>query len=81
MICPICKEFEMRPRDAVLGRCVSCWEKDRRFEGWMARVDAILEERVGTASSDLDDFLWRDHYDAGEEPGETVETFLEEGLE
>jgi len=36
-----------------------------KFEDWMRVVDALLVNRIGLSSSDLDDTPYRDWYDEG----------------
>jgi predicted solute-binding protein len=48
------------------------------FQEWMAQVDVELSAKVGLTSSDLEDYCWRDAYDAGATPAEAAKDFFEE---
>lgn len=51
------------------------------FEVWMSEVDAILVGSIGLSSSDLPDQAYRDLYDAGLTPQQTVDDILENEFE
>ena len=41
---------------------------EANFNGWMAKVNALIEARLGMSSSDLPDCCYRDWYDEGVTP-------------
>ena len=48
------------------------------FEVWMARVDAVLEKRLGVDSRDLPDQPYRPMFEAGETPASAAREALDE---
>ena len=52
-----------------------------RFDTFMAHVNAELEARTGVGSSDLPDFNYADHFDAGTDPAEIARMVLEDFAE
>lgn len=48
------------------------------FEDFMNEVDDILLSTIGCISDDLFDFNYREAYEAGEDPQETVDCLIEE---
>ena len=42
------------------------------FDIWMAKVDAILERKIGLSSADLPDWMYCDGYEDGMTPGQAA---------
>jgi hypothetical protein len=54
-------------------------ETNEAFEGWMLELDAECEDRFDLSVFDLEDCLWRSHFDDGLEPGEALDYEIEAG--
>ena len=50
----------------------------RTFAQWMDAVDRVLESRIGFSSGDLEDWMWRDSFEAGDSPRDAALSFLED---
>lgn len=50
---------------------------DKPFAKWLGAVDALVEARVGLGIFDLEDFMWRDAFDAEQTPADAAEAFGE----
>ena len=51
--------------------------EDKAFDAWMGRVDAAFILKLGLTSRDLPDFAYRDAFDRGDAPAETVMAWVE----
>ena len=47
-----------------------------KFNIWMARVDAYIEQKFGLSSSDLPDYCYRDAFDDGASPGSAAKAAI-----
>lgn len=45
------------------------------FDEWMRQVNAILFRLFGVAADDMEDYTWRDEFDAESSPVEAVRAF------
>lgn len=50
--------------------------EDRAFAEWMKKVDGAFERTLGASSLDLPDFRYRDMFDEGASPAETVQAWI-----
>ena len=53
--------------------------QDMRFALWLSLANKRVRRLTGVGVFDLEDWRWRDTYDAGESPKEAVAEFLDEG--
>ncbi len=54
-------------------------EADDEFEAWLSELDAECLDRFDLSVFDLEDCLWRSHFDAGLTPSEALDYELEAG--
>ena len=52
--------------------------RTRTFEQWMEAVNRVLKSRIGLSSEDLEDWMWRNSYEAGDSPRDAALYALED---